>query len=528
MAFNLVDEPWVLVQHDRGPRELSLSEIVAQADRVRSVSGEVPTQGFAILRVLLAICHDAIGWHTEDDMEMLRDKGIDLDRVSEYLAQFRDRFHLFDEHRPFMQVADLHTAKGEHSGLEKIIADVPNGHPFFTTRAGKGIKRISPAEAARWLVHVQAFDPSGIRSGAVGDKLVKGGKGYPIGTAWAGQLGGIVVHGRTLVETLANNIAATPENPTDRPVWALHERHTAERAEEAHPSGPVQLLVWQSRRVRLIGDESGVHGVVLAQGDRAVPQNLREVEPMSAWRYSKPQSKKFGRAVYMPNKHEPSRALWRGLPSIIAFEPGRVKDQGGEHDAFARPQTLGWLAAHDDTVVLQAVGIAYGGQEATIEEIVDDRVELHADLLTEDGVGVQRAITDAVAAADACVRQVGQLAANLARAAGEKGDAAGDGPRGRAMEEAWAALDQPARRWVGALTLDTDVQAAKLAWQSTVDRIVRDSADQLVNAAGPAAIRGRTTSFGFVSAALAHSWFLHRIRDQLSLHYSTNREVVPT
>ena len=34
------------------------------------------------------------------------------------------------------------------------------------------LTQISPAEAARWLVNVHAFDPSGIKSGAVGDATV--------------------------------------------------------------------------------------------------------------------------------------------------------------------------------------------------------------------------------------------------------------------------------------------------------------------------------------------------------------------
>lgn len=525
MTFNLVDEPWILVQHDEGQRAVSLRQIFAEASQIHGITGEVPTMGFAILRLLLSICHDAIGWHYADDMVALADNGLDLSPVEGYLQEWQHRFDLFDPERPFMQVADLRTSKGEHAGLEKLIADVPNGAQFFTTRAGKGLAQISAAEAGRWLVHVHAYDPSGIRSGAVGDPLVKGGKGYPIGPAWCGHLGGVVLHGRNLRETLQFNITQTPENQSDRPCWASAGPQSAVRQEESRPAGPVQVLTWQSRRVRLVGDSTGVSGLVLAQGDRLLPQNMFDQEKMSVWRYSKPQSKKYGRAVYMPNKHEPGRALWRGLPAMLSAGSQMVEDQGSKHESFRQPATLQQLPHDVDTFVLQIIGMTYGAQEAVTDEIIDDRLELHASLLTEEAAEVRAMTEDAVANADRCVRILGQLAANLARAAGEKGDNAGEGHRQQIMAEGWAALDQPARRWAGDLTVDTEITQVKRAWQATVDRTVLGLADQVLDQAGPAAIRGRETSFGFISAPLAQSWFLRDVRTELSLIYPTVEEV---
>src|SRR5699024_7338675 len=131
-----------------------------------------------------------------------------LETLRNYADRVRDRFDLFDPERPFFQVADLHSKKGEVSGLEKIVADVPNGEPLFTTRSAKNLQRIEPSEAARWLVHTHAFDPSGIKTGAVGDPKVKNGKGYPIGTGWSGQIGGILALGTTVHDTLLLNLIA--------------------------------------------------------------------------------------------------------------------------------------------------------------------------------------------------------------------------------------------------------------------------------------------------------------------------------
>lgn len=161
-----------------------------------------------------------------------------------------------------MQVAGLHTATGATSGLSKLIAEVPDGAPYFTTRAGDGLSHVGPAEAARWVVHCQAFDPSGIKSGAVGDPRVKGGKGYPIGVGWCGNLGLVIAEGRDLAETLLLNLVLDhPSTAEDVPVWEREEPLTAAvdpvLATRGRSHGPVELLVWQSRRIRLIPRDDG-------------------------------------------------------------------------------------------------------------------------------------------------------------------------------------------------------------------------------------------------------------------------------
>lgn len=524
MTFLLTDEPWIKVLWDEPETEVSLRTVFQRSGEIKEITGEVPTQAFAILRLLLAICHDAIGFHTDDDMDELYDNGLDLARIDAYLVEWAERFDLFHPERPFMQVADLRTAKDEWSGLEKIIADVPNGHPFFTTRAGDGIASLSPAEAARWLVHCHAFDPSGIRSAAVGDALAKSGKGYPIGPAWAGELGGVVLHGANLLETLCLNICKTPKNPADRPVWAKEVAHTAFREEVAIPKGPVELLTWQPRRVRLQREAGAVIGVVLAQGDRVMPQDMQAVEAMSGWRYSVPQSKKAGKRVYMPNKHDPARSLWRGLPALLAPASATVTDAYGTHEAFLPPQSLRELPAEIDTFTLQAIGISYGPQNATIEEIVNDRLELRASLLTAEAAPVRRLLHDAIANATNVVRAVGNLAANLSRAAGEKGDGAGDGARQRALTMAWAALDQPGRRWVGQLNAEVEVEPQHVEWQTLLRDATLPLADALAREAGPAAMRGRKTNVGFMATPIAQNHFHRDLRAALPLLYRAQKE----
>ena len=176
--------------------------------------------------------------------------------MAAYLDQHRERFDLLHPVTPFFQVAGLRTAKDEIASLNRIVADVPNGEAFFTMRAC-GADRLQFGEAARWVVHAQAFDPSGIKSGAVGDPRVKGGKGYPLGVAWAGNLGGVLAEGTTLRETLLLNLIAADTTTLraqedDRPAWRREPCGPAEAKDLVfRPSGLRDLYTWQSRRLRL-------------------------------------------------------------------------------------------------------------------------------------------------------------------------------------------------------------------------------------------------------------------------------------
>jgi CRISPR system Cascade subunit CasA len=179
-GFNLLDEPWIIALGPDGKeRPVSILDALAGASELVTLGGEVPTQAFAITRLLLAFMHRALAGPRDRDewVTLWKSRELPLTPIHDYADRFRHRFDLFDAEQPFFQVPGLRTARNDVSGLEKIVADVPNGEPLFTTRSAASLTRIDAAEAARWLVHVHAFDPSGIKSGAVGDPRVKGGRG---------------------------------------------------------------------------------------------------------------------------------------------------------------------------------------------------------------------------------------------------------------------------------------------------------------------------------------------------------------
>lgn len=524
-SFNLVDEPWILVMdRDGAVHEVSLRDAFRRAPALRQIVGEVPTQSFAILRLLLAILHRAVQGPSSvgEWLELRDDWEAACETVSRYLETFRGRFDLRHPDEPFFQVAGLRSASGEVSGLEKLIADVPNGAPYFTTRLGRGLERITWSEAARWLVHVHAFDPSGIKTGAVGDPRVKGGRGYPIGPAWVGQIGGVSLVGENLAETLLLNLivpesAGVLSGPDDLPPWErpqLDQR--ADDSNGGEPRGFLDLYTWQARRVRLAGDDDGVTGVVIAQGDRATPHNRHVFEPMTAWRFSENQTRATGTETYMPRAHQAERQFWRGLEALL---PSAVATSGTGPRAVLPPGVLSWAAELREAGLLEgfvrvrAVGVEYGPQSSTYAEILDDELVLPAAVVA-DGALAQVCV-DAVRVADKAVGTFASLAKNIASASGGAPDDSGPGDRAR--ERGFAALDPEFRRWLVGLGTAPEPRAHLAAWHGLVRATVGRLGAQVVANAGPAAWRGREVRGKHLDLGKAEVWFRAALRGATEL-----------
>ena len=548
--FNLLDEAWIPVRLLDGTiADVGLLELLRRTTDIADLACELPTQSIAIQRLVLAIAYRVAPPGDARDWARQWDDGAPTERMIEYLERWRDRFYLFGGRFPFMQVADLRTAKDSVSGLEKLIADVPNGEQFFTTRHGRALACIPPSEAARWLVHAQAYDPSGIRSGAVGDSQVKGGKGYPIGPSWCGHLGLVWLKGKDLDETLVLNLIPADaaglrgvESSTEWGAcsWEAAEPENAVRGDYSllDPSGTPRdvsiprLLTWHSRRIRLVGDSSGVTGVVLAQGDKLAPQEMRLYEPQSLWRYSTPQSKKFKTDVYMPRKFEAGRALWRNLPGTL---PTVTTVQGVDKQPkqeFLPSATLSFHYQLDNALIeatypkvmrIQAVGVTYGPQEATFDDIYSDELTLSVAVMRVEREDLSAEIDRQFRLTEEIARDVGTLAANLARAAGESGDGAGDGARDRAKELFFSAVDTDFRTWLSQVDGHESARDAGRRWERALRQHATDIQAELVRGASSSAIIGRDTGRGYMNVGIAENYFRSALNKRLPVH-NTNQE----
>ncbi|MEV5574465.1 type I-E CRISPR-associated protein Cse1/CasA [Spirillospora sp. NPDC052269] len=546
LAFDLTEQPWIpVLRADGSDDAVSLRDLFHQATDIRRLVGDVPTQDFALLRLLLAILHDAIdGPQDIDDwQELWNSSDLPTDAISAYLDEHRDRFDLLHPSVPFLQTAGLRTSKDEVFPLDRLAADVPNGELFFTMRAN-GVDRLDFAEAARWVVHAHAFDTSGIKTGAAGDTRVKSGKVYPLGVGWAGNLGGVIVEGDSLRETLLLNLIGfeapgmrKPDRGLDRPAWRQDPTGPGQRAvlELAHrPYGLRDLYTWQSRRIRLHFDGDGVHGVVLGYGDPLSPVNLHDREPMTVWRRSPAQEKKLSKStVYLPREHDVTRSAWRGLGALVA---GRVEghDQRAEAASIVRPGVLDWVERltvegdlePDMMIRARLVSAVYGTQQSVIDEIIDDSVSMRLVLLRDRDTRLGQTAINAVSDADTAARLLGDLAANIATAAGADPDPA----REAAKTLAYASLDEPFRQWLAELHVGDEPEARRLEWQRQAYMLANSLAGDLIRDMPEAAWDGRviTTKKGkelWLNAASADLIFRRTLRKALPGPAATGTDV---
>lgn len=543
-SFNLIDEAWIPVQRlDGSLDELSIRSVFAQAHSIRGMSNEIPTLDFAILRVLLAILRQAVGAVEEplEEWKSLWDQeSFSAATINAYLdsEQIYGRFDLLDGQAPFMQAPTLETTKNVYDSPGRLIPDIPAGHQHFTTRAGAGITTLTFAEAARWLIHLQAYDYSGIKPGALGDDRVKGGKGYPIGTGWAGRLGGFYAVGANFFETLMLNVSFPEigtEEDQDTAVWERDVPSAAATrgADIIPPKGPSvpqfpvgdsDIFTWPARRVRLLHDETSITAALVTNGDRLLPQNSHVFEPMSLWRDSLPQAKKLGVPVYMPREHDPSRAAWRGLSAILgdkSVEPA----EGKRHET---PKVLrqieqlihnGYIS-DDYSFSMALVGFRYGPQESSFDAQYDDSLTFFASLLSTGAEAHRQEVLAAARHTDYAVKDLGELAKKILIAGGN------DRPVDptAVLTTAYFDFDNEFRNWLAKISEGSNIADIRADWSRRAHKLLSKHADRLMAQASERSLLGLKNKDGhWTTAHTARSTFDFALRR----HFPWDSDVPP-
>lgn len=548
-SFSLIDQPWIVCVTANGPQTLSLRQVFDGTAVPIQVLGDSPTQDYAVLRVLLAIfwrAHQgdaAISRNWEEwfiaKRKELGETGRD-DAALSYLENHRDRFDLFHPQTPFMQVATLDTSKGTRQSVSRILPD--SEQDYFTMRTHGGRQSLAFDEAARWLIHTQAYDYSGIKSGAIGDSRVKGGKGYPIGTGWAGMTGGTVIHGRTLLETLLLNTvedALSPSAGEDRPVWEREPDSAAQRNDRAgklasppavQPQGASDLATWQSRRVRLFAENDRVTSVLVSNGDQ-IPDAGKNVfgDPMTPYRFSKNQTKK-GQLAFYPKPYDAERTMWRSLDALLVSET----DAGftSTDHAPKRPSNLVNFSniakrqRSNEVADVRIVSMGYGPQSSSVGTVVTGNLGLPLSLLQDDALSRahRQYVRDAADVTRSAAISLGWFTGQLAVAAG--GDYAFSAD---AADRLYTVLEPKFITWLRDLDVD-QIDDEAISWQ----RQIRDQlfliADEEVRGAGQRALVGRTVDGGedgggrVVSAGSLYRQLRHRVSQDLPLLRDHERE----
>jgi len=342
-GFDLIDEPWIpYLQLDGAKRLGGIRSVLIDAGQIREIADPSPLVTVALHRLLLAILHRCVGPADEGAWaDLWRASAFDAATLDRYLSQWRHRFDLFHPTHPFYQTADLDPV---YAGpVTKLPLSAGKREPLFEHYVEDASYSLTVPEAARELVALHAFAIGGLLSYErhLDPRIYKSAKGGPLAKGAA-----VLMKGNTLFQTLMLNLlrydpandAPFPVQGDDRPAW---ERDEPTRAMDRLPTGYLDLLTWQSRRVRLLPEPAGdgstwiVRQAVVMKGYQ-FPEgwSVHSSEPMVAFR-QRPDAKP-NELAWQPVGFQRDRALWRdSLALIQAFSnDGRVLP----------PKTISWLS----------------------------------------------------------------------------------------------------------------------------------------------------------------------------------------
>ncbi len=533
--FNLLHEPWILVLNlDGQTEEVSLLTVLERAHEFRGLAGELPTQDVAILRLLLATLYATFTRADEqgnrkpietapealERWERLWElKRFPFEPIKTRLCHYDERFFLFHPERPFYQVAGLHEKEGKVNTIAQIVADVPSRaeRRHLSMKSGKNAEFLSFAEAARWLIAMQAWDYAGRKASVVGGTKDGGG------TGWLGKIGVVYPASLTLYDTLMLNFVLLKSDgsllPSGLPTWEENELPTPKKVER-RPMGYCELLTWQSRRVRLFTgegeDSSLVTGVLYSYGDVFQTSGMI-IEQMTGWHIGKQGDTK---GSYIPNKHQEGRSLWRDLSSIL---PQALSIEDGEN---INPGVIHWITKLKERAVIPnsiiqlcAVGFHYGSMDAKVAAMTADMLSINFGLFTQFCVDWVLRITDMLQMTEECIKQLDILATELAKASGDSDSLhhkAGEGISITAKAEAYFRLDTPFRRWLSDIDpAQSDIDEAEKKWKATVKQVLLQLGEEMTYQTGEKGIVGRLVKGKLYTAPGALTNFNSNIKFQI-------------
>lgn len=510
--FNLLEEPWIKVlTKDMKTTEVSLKELFANAHKYKQLAGEMPTQDFAILRLLLAITltviyrfdsegnQDELSEENDSEIEDVlarwksyQDRGSFNSTVFDgYLDEYSERFWLIHPETPFYQVPNLqYGTKYKAICLRGNIKGSNNSAtaPLFSNSVGKSNEEIEYAEASRWLVHLIAFQ--------VNVKTDKEAPGTTkaTGIGRMGQIGPIYIEGTDLFETLMLNLVPVKENEEvwgePHPTWEK-EVKTAQGIEVAPPDNLPELYTIQSRRIMLSDTGSAISEFRVLGADFYNTEDDFN-EPMTLW--DENEDKKTKKVTYKPHKHRKEIQAWR---EFAAFFDGTAQKH--------KPGLVSWiellrrenLLQEQKTICFRTAGMIYGEKSYTYGDCIWDSVTLSAGLIGEKGEIWRKTIVDEI---EKCQNDVVSALTQFSRSV-VKNFCKDDVEKSKALKEKlvsqfYSEIDFPFREWLRSIDPKNKNKEEKvLEWERQAYKAAKNVVYQYASTLSAGVFRGIKGSY---------------------------------
>ncbi len=462
-SFNLIEEKWLsCVMDDGSLQNLSLRYVLADATEIREIISDSPPITIALHRLLLGILHRALNapQNYEDWNDYWQAKTWNKEgKLDKYFADWKHRFDLFDDKRPFYQVGSIKDSVQNGAIIQLYFQGKNNATLFEHSTTGEP-KAVSPAEAARFLVAFQGFDFGGIKADGSAQ------------TAPLLQSAIALVRGDNLFETLMLNFHAYNEDDempfefkfsNDLPAW---ERAGETEVKDRQTQGYVDLLTWQARRI-LLQPEKNENGEIVIKNTVIMrgfqfPKNYQRENEETMMAFKKSKTEGYYSVGFNENK-----ALWRD--SLSLFQT--VKDEK------YRPKMLDWLNNLIYDGVLQRTSIfpiEFYGLAADKGKLLfwqQDKFNLPLSYL--DNNELLEDLKTAIQFAEDIAGVLKFAVKNLAEKLETKADSFS------AMSIYWASLETRFQKLLSALP--NDKKAAMQDWFEFVDETAKQAFDDTAN-----------------------------------------------
>ena len=548
IRFNLIDEPFIpVLGKDGAMHEVGLKEILIHAQNYADIGGEMATQDVAILRLLLAIVHTVFSRvdengdeapfeeteNAEDRWQNIWEKGCFPEKpLLQYLEKWHERFWLFHPEYPFYQVPKVNGLTAENA-LEKTgLADNSDKGPktnatftaaklngeigesghklrLFSPRTGSMKGRLTYAEAARWLLALQAFDDASGKESKESKAANTKTADESIGVGWLGKLSLVHAVGRNLFETLMLNCVFLRDGHTlfkeDRPVWEKPAVETRERHYIAIPDNFAELLTVQSRRVLLVADQETVLGFTSCGGDYFTREGAIN-EQFTLWTFKKVPKGKV--SLPIPQFQELPVQMWREFSSLLI----QSRTDTDADKSAKIPGVVSWVEHLSNSLPLGMISfrytkIKYDSKNCSVVDCLSDNLSLSSDLLSELGYNYIQRISAEIKNCEKAAQAVRHLGENLFDAEG--GDRGGKQYKAnvmerldagsRAAERYYYALDIPFRGWLMNLSIKDNHEAFEKKILQFRDMALKEAlrlGKSMYEAASPAAFAGHWSGKG--------------------------------
>lgn len=336
--YNLLEEGWIQCINSRGqPVELSIQQILTEAQDVRELSHPIPIVNASVLFLLETVLIRALtnaGTNLDDYDEWLagyQAGAFNKQALTVYLSEWHDRFYLFDEEHPFLQ--SIIVGENFSGSAMKLLPHFSGGTGgnsatlFDHHTELEGIQ-LSFSEAANYLLAAHQYGSGGRIMGSdyFSESLPANGLSF-------------FIEGNNLFETLYLNLLPYPSSldtgisskPADGPIWERNDpyevsgRASADKGKTYQPLGLLDLLTWPGRKIQLIPEGNGY---------------VREIKMRSGLKMNEqdfPWYANNAKGFYLRARE--NHAVWRDYAVLLQFRDMVSSDP----DKSRAPRTIQWL-----------------------------------------------------------------------------------------------------------------------------------------------------------------------------------------